>query len=69
MITKIFFRRTTTDNKPQIVLVNAAGAPQYFEISEAEYDHWVPDTNHLHGEDIRHGIDWEKEPIPNLKAT
>jgi hypothetical protein len=68
VIEKIWFRRTQDTNRPTIVLRHANNITTVYEITEAEYDHWVPDTNHLHGENRRVGTIWEKDLFPNLKA-
>jgi hypothetical protein len=68
VITKIFFRRTQTDNKPTVTLVSDDGSLKIFNISEAEYDFYVPETNHFHGENLREGITWEKPFSANLKG-
>lgn len=68
MINKIFFRRTQTDNKPTITLMSDDGSIKTLFITESEYDFYVEDTDHLHGESLRDGIRWEKPLSANLKG-
>ena len=68
MITKIFFRRTQIDNKPTITLISDDGSVKTFNISETEYEFYVPETNQFHGENLQEGIIWEKPLSANLKG-
>jgi hypothetical protein len=72
MITKIWFHRTTPGNAPGITLfvTNQDGTTGVlsFDVSEEVYDTWVPDTNHIPGENLNEGIIWEKPLVPDLKT-